>query len=259
MERTVFVVEGPHDAEVVGRMLKLHHAERVRQLDALDEYWRRLVPKKFPHEGDLLKRVPVPLFFSSDDLSVAVLVAGGVESVADVATATWGNLDGEPDGLGVLIDADEDDVQQRWSAVVAKLPVQNAGDSPGAVATGKPRAGVFIFPDNQSKGTLEHLLLECAEVAYPKLMTGAIQWIDPINPDDVGIFCNAKERQDFTKPSGRQKALASSIAAVLRPGKAIQVSIQDNRWLTHPDTLKLAKVLALRSFVDSIVGRSTTP
>lgn len=255
MRRAYFVVEGPHDLEVVGRMLKLHKAKRVKHFDDLDEFWHRLVPRKFPHEGDLLRRVPVPVFFASDELSVAVQVAGSVEQIPSVATATWANLDNTPEGFGVLLDADDKDVQKRWSDIVAGLPVENAGASPGEVAEGSPRAGVFILPDNQSAGTLEHLLLECAAVAYPSLLSSAKDWIDPISPDDKTIFSNSKERKDFSKPSGKHKAIASSIASVLRPGKSIQVSIQDNRWLTHPDVLNLANVQALKAFVDAIVGQ----
>jgi len=254
MRRAYFVVEGPHDLEVIGRFLKLRNASRVKHFDDLDKFWDRLVPRKFPHEGDLLRRVPVPTFFAGEDLSVAVHVAGGVERIPDVATATWNNLDSAPEALGVLLDADDNDVQQRWSDIVHGLPVDDAGAGPGDVAAGSPRAGVFVLPDNSSPGTLEHLLLDCAAAAYPSLLASATSWIDPINPDDDTIFCNAKERQDFKKPSGKHKAIASSIASVLRPGKAIQVSIQDNRWLTHPDALALGRVQALKLFVDSIIG-----
>lgn len=254
MRRAYFVVEGPHDLEVVGRILKLHGAKRVRQFEELDEFWHRLVPRQFPHEGDLLRRMPVPAFFASSDLSVAVQVAGSVDEIPPVAIATWSNLDETPEGFGVLLDADDKNVQKRWSEVVKGLPVKDVGDGPGAVGVGVPRAGVFVFPDNKSSGTLEKLLLECAAVAYPSLLNAAREWIDPISPDDQAIFADSAERKDFSKPAGKNKAIASAIASVLRPGKSIQVSIQDNRWLTHPDALKLVSVQALKAFVDAIVG-----
>lgn len=256
MRRAYFVVEGPHDLEVVGRMMGFHGLRRVQQFEHLEEFWHRLVPRKFPHEGDLLRRVPMPVFFASARRSVAVHVAGSVELIPPVAKATWANLDEAPEGLGVLLDADDKDVHQRWKTVSAGLPVSDIGPGPGTVGAGTPRAGVFVLPDNATSGTLEHLLLECASKAYPGLLASARAWIDPIQSTDRSIFVNADERRDFGKPSGKHKAIVSSIASVLRPGKSIQVSIQDNRWLSHPDALLLPNVQKLRAFVDAVLGEA---
>ena len=52
----------------------------------------------------------------------------------------------------------------------------------------------------------------------------------------------------------RNKAIVGVIANVLRPGKAVQVSLQDNRWLRDPECLQLPKVSALLNFVDAVIG-----
>jgi len=54
------VVEGPHDIEFVGRFLKIGGLSRIKQLADLDAAFARLVPRDFPHRGDLLKRVRLP-------------------------------------------------------------------------------------------------------------------------------------------------------------------------------------------------------
>lgn len=254
MRRIYFVVEGPHDVELIGKLLKLRGLKRVKLLENLDGFWDRLVPRRYPHEGDLLRRVPVPSFFASADISVAIEVAGGVDKIPSVAGATWNNLDDRPEGLGVVLDADNEDIRERWLRVRSDLPVADYGIAPGTVGRESPRAGIYLLPDNTSNGTLENLLLACAEKAYPKLLAGAKAWVEPIQSDDRTIFINETERKEFAKPAGKAKAIASCIAGVLRPGKSIQVSIQDNLWLDHQDSLALPVVRSLKDFVDAIVG-----
>ena len=50
------VVEGPHDVEFVYRLLNPFGLERVRLEKDLDDFMQPLVPRTFPHGGDLEKR-----------------------------------------------------------------------------------------------------------------------------------------------------------------------------------------------------------
>jgi hypothetical protein len=254
MGRAYFVVEGPHDVEVIGRMLKQRRFARVTSFDALEEYWHPLVPRTFPIGGDLNRRVPIPAFFTNGDSTVAVHSAGGATRIGDVARASFAALDTPPDGLGVVLDADQQKPSDVWKRVVATLPVSSAGSRPGDVSGDAPRAGVFVFPDNQAHGTVEDVLLDCAEQAYPTLLKGAKAFVDQISPADATIFINARERLDFAKPAGNSKAVVGCIASILRPGKAVQVSIQDNQWLQNKGALALPAVVQLQGFVDAVVG-----
>ena len=71
------VVEGPHDVEFMYRLLSTHGLGRVKMMDALDPFFVPLVPRSFPPDDDLQKRVPVPLFSQSGTHSVAVHSAIG--------------------------------------------------------------------------------------------------------------------------------------------------------------------------------------
>jgi hypothetical protein len=62
----------------------------------------------------------------------------------------------------------------------------------------------------------------------------------------------ADDLGDFNKPAGRNKAVVGAIASILRPGKAMQASIQDNRWLRGP-TLNIARVKAVQDFLVSLL------
>lgn len=50
------------------------------------------------------------------------------------------------------------------------------------------------------------------------------------------------------KPAGRHKAIVGSMASILRPGRAVQVSLQDNRWL-RDDALTIPRVKAVQEFL----------
>ncbi len=255
MVHSLFVVEGPHEVEVIAQLLKRRGLARVKLLEDLDPFWAPLVPRTFPHAGDLHKRVPVPTFFASETISVAVQSAEGIDNIGKAVLAALATLDSDPAAVGIVLDADHDEpVEARWRAMASKLPALKIEGGPGDVTTGSPRAGVFVLPDNASPGTLEDVLLSCAAEVYPSLLEAARRLVDPLDPGDAAVFRNSDERKHFAKPSGKPKAIAGCIAAVLRPGKAIQVSIQDNLWVRDPRALALPAVAALQRFVDEIIG-----
>ena len=161
MKRAYFVVEGPHDVEVVGRLLRRRGLNRVQMNDDLDDYWHPLVPRGFPYKGDLLRRVPVPVFFSSAEASVAVHSAGGISRIGEFVEAGFLRLDPAPDGLGVLVDADVETAEGRWQEIMESLPVVDAGESPGNICDGTPRVGIFVLPDNENSGTIKRIDRNC--------------------------------------------------------------------------------------------------
>ena len=252
-------VEGPHDAEFVARILKPRGLTRVRRKSDLDPFWYDVVPTSFPPDGeDLLKRVPVPLFLQNATHSVAVRSALGDTRLVSATRESLAVLDSEKlVGVGFLLDADGQaapaDRFYSIKTIVAhsNMPL-SLPDAPGQVSEGYPRSGVFVLPDNQSAGTLEDVLLECAESTYPSLLAGANGFVQGV--DVSGLARN--DRRELERPAGRNKAIVSSVSSILKPGKAIQVSIQDNRWLAD-ETLNLPKVRAVRAFLTALLeGRS---
>ena len=246
--------EGPHDVEFIARLLRLHGLKRITEEKRLDAYWKPLIPRSFPHGGDLHKRVPVPSFFASGTVSVAVHAAGGDSRIAEAIEETLALLPSRTlDAIGALLDADtQQTAAQRFLALqerllALKLPLPG---KPGSASQVSPRCGVFILPDNQSQGTLEDVLLECAAQTYPALLSEAQGLVGRIVPG--GPEYQPEDMKDFLKPAGRNKAAVACMAGVLRPGKAVQVSIQDNRWLTG-QALKLPRVVGVHDFLVSLL------
>jgi hypothetical protein len=260
MQRSLFVVEGPHDEAVLGRLLRERGLKSVTWLADLDPFWGRLVPRTFPHRDDLRARVPVPSFYASETYSVGILAAVGIDNLVRTANTSLLLLPDGLSGLGLVLDSDDLEVTAAWEKLQESLknglPELKLGEIAGSVNTQADgfRFGGYVLPDNQRSGTLEAILLECAEVAYPTLLSAARAWIDALDPHDKRVFVNAEERKDLIKPSGKDKAILGVIANVLRPGRAVQASIQDNRWLRDPECLKLPKVAALGAFVDAVIG-----
>ena len=247
------VVEGPHDIEFVYRLLSPFGLKRVRMEEELDRYMLPLVPRTFPHGGDLQKRVPVPLFLQSSSHAIAVHSAIGdtrlVETVEESAKLIDFNL---MTGVGVVLDTDHEiPAASRYTAIKEGLHAKGYAlpDLPGDVTAGPPRFGAFVLPDNSSVGNLEDLLIECAQAAYPNVLTSARSHVEAAKNDAT---LQRGDGEDLTKTPIANKAIVGAIASVLRPGKAIQNSIQDNKWL-RDDNLTLNRIKAVQDFLATLL------
>lgn len=248
------VVEGPHDAEFAYRLLRPCGLKRVQREADVPTYLKPLIPREYPPDGDLLKRMSTPLFLTSDTHAIAICRANGDVRLVETVQENIAILDPyQLTGMGIFLDADREktvSANERY-AVIQKgmtdlgytLPLMS-----GNVTTVAPRIGTYVFPDNLNSGTLEDLLIECATVVYPSLLASAVNHVETGNTDKDLL---ADDLKDFKKPTGRNKAIVGSIASILRPGKALQVSIQDNRWLSG-NTLVLPKILAIQNFLKSL-------
>lgn len=249
MRRTYFVVEGPHDVEAVGRILRRRSFTRVQKLDQLDEQWRNIIPRKFPADDlDILKRVPSPIFFQKGHHTVAVHSAVGVEKIVKTYRVTRLNV--EIDSVGFVVDADSNAEKRRETlqSSLSKL----SSDEP---ARQMPLAEIYVLPNNSAPGTLEELLTRCGDIVYPTLMDHARSFVEGIGPNDDTIFAPG-ESKELLSPSGKSKAILGCVANVLRPGKSIQVSIQDNRWLKDELVFQDPWVMEFQSFIDRVIGYS---
>jgi len=253
VERFLLLVEGPHDLEFCARLIKPEGFGRIDSLAKLESefsFWRQLVPKKFPKDDNLLARHPVPTFFSNPSgQSVAMIVSGGDSKLAGQLDYSLGNLNQQPDSIGIILDTDQDRTpQSRHDSLLASIRAHASSPTfaghPGEIAPGPPKTGVYCIPDNLNPGTMEDLLLEGATIAYPQLMNAAKAFtsfaseLDELNKSDLSEYKNA----------GPKKSTASAMASILKPGKSIQVSIQDNRWLAD-DALNLPRIASLRCFL----------
>jgi len=220
VQYSYLVVEGPHDLEFIGCLLRAHGLHKVHREEKLDAFWHPLVPRNYPPGGDLLRRVPVPVFFQSTRHSVAIHGAGGIDRLVptvEETRSTPGFKSSEVSSFGLFLDADwqtpVSDTFAQLKAAIQAIGLPTA-DEPGTVNRVAPRTGIFIFPDNHSLGTLENLLDDCAALVYRELREKAQQF---------------------------------------KPAKAIQASIEDNRWLCG-ESLTLPNIATLHAFLKDLIG-----
>lgn len=247
------VVEGPHDIEFLYRLLRPHGLRRVRFEADLDPYFGRLIPRTYPHDGDLQKRSPIPLFLQSATHAIAIHSVVGDSQLIRFIRENGAAIDVDRlTGIGILLDADSTTPPvDRYEAIRDDLRALGypSPDFAGRVSAGPRHLGAYVLPDNQSRGTLEDVLLDCAGHIYPTLLASATAHVDAAAEDAI---LDADDRRDLQKPSGRNKAIIGSMASILKPGKAVQVSIQDNRWLTGP-ALALPRVRAISAFLEELL------
>ncbi len=258
MRNVYFLVEGQHDCAVLDVMLRRLGLDRVEKYEEVPSYWRRLIPTQFPHKGDLRKRVPVPYFYCTATVSVAVREAEGLDNLVSVLDDDLKELSPELDGLGVLLDADGGVAEDVWRGLGQRLRTQFPslawGSAPGDVPNGPHRAGMFVFPDNRRSGTLEDLLCACGQASYPRLFDKSEAYIVAIQEELKSTLPSPGDRKEFKKPAGPKKAQLATMAAVLRPGKSIQTTLLDNDWLKSDAAYNLSEVQSLVGFVQRLVG-----
>ncbi|WP_199317555.1 DUF3226 domain-containing protein [Richelia sinica] len=247
------MAEGPQDIEFLIRLLKLHGLRKVTKLSVLDSFWQPLVPKTFPVDDDLMKRVPVPTFLENNELSIALHSATGITRLAKTVEESLALIPlSDIFGIGFVLDADSNEEPfDRFEALIKEirpigLPLPSKA---GEVTNTSLRCGIFIMPNNVVAGTLEDILLECAQLNYPNLLELAKNYVSSIDKNQL----TNNDLRELKKPAGENKAIISSISSILRPGRALQVSIDDNRWLEEK-TLSLESINSIKIFLDKITG-----
>jgi len=254
LQYSYLVVEGSHEVEFIGRLLRMSGLRKTRLIEDLPGFWHPLVPTSFPHGGDLLKRMPVPVFFQDDTRTVAVHSAGSISRLVPTVEETLTILGAKKAGIsaiGMLLDADQNGARNHFDSLRAKI--QTIGllfpDEPGTVNHTGVRTGIFAFPDNHNPGTLEDLLDDCAALIYPDLREEAHQF----TARAASAQLKPEDRSELAKPAGELKVTMGCIANFLRPTKAIQTSIEDNRWLCD-ESLALPRIAKLNAFLKDLIG-----
>ncbi len=263
------IVEGPHDVEAIGRLLRPFQFHTIENLQNLDPFWQasNLIPSTFPHKGNLLKRVPVPTFFQTETHSIAIHSVGGDSNIANEIEGTLTKMPHADNlhSIGIFLDADANlnvPVATRFQNLLAGLnnPDLRAvtqslnftwPDNPGDVVAGPPSAGIFVVPDNRTQGTLEDLLIDAAQVQYPHLASAAGQYVQNVQDNPNNGLTN-QDLAEIRRPAGVKKAQIASMASILKPGKSIQVSIKDNRWL-EGGALNLPNIQAVTDFLRQLL------
>ncbi len=160
-------VEGPHDQAFVGKLLKQHRlAEFNGQRKSLDAFWEKFIPT-YPRSGRLHDRLDMPSIFFSSTHSIAVYQGGGSELCKNLKGRIREHDPYVKDihAFGLILDADKFNPQQKATKNAKELREIYPGlvDEPGKVVAGKPRTGIYVFPEVALLGEFLKDLLELPE------------------------------------------------------------------------------------------------
>jgi hypothetical protein len=254
-------VEGPHDTEFIARILKRAGFNHIKlKVDVCPEF-KGLTDLRFPVADDLTKRIPVPYFYETASHAIAIHSSEGESKLAKNTIESLDTIGVQVSAVGFVMDDDDAPYpparlielkkQIREQSKPPQFTLPTSLGSPGIVA-GPPKTGVYILPDNQNAGSLEDILLECAGLNYLYPTISASRYLASLDRSNL----SAAEQKTLTRGSNPKKAHLASLVSVLRPGKSMQVSIHDNRWLDG-DAINAPSVAAFRSFLRDLLDEPT--
>ncbi len=245
MRNYLIIVEGAHDIAVMEKLLRLNGVnEQIHELEKVPLVWKRTIPARFPfREGRLERITPIPSFLMNEEVSVAIKCANGDTEIMRVLQQIMNAMQiSEKDqlsGIMLLCDADQEKAESKIGKVTGTYSEKEdfkLGRKQGMLVldTGMKEIPVFsyVFPDNENEGDLEKLLLETAKAAYPGLLKIAEEYV--AKASDI---CKGLKKEQYAR-----KATVGCIANAMKPGKANQVSIADDRWVSE-ETLKACHML----------------
>ncbi|MEZ4940545.1 MAG: DUF3226 domain-containing protein [Saprospiraceae bacterium] len=168
--------------------------------------------------------LPLPVGFSKETIDKFVLPAGGYGKVANLVSATL--KEAGITNIGIVIDANDAGPAARWDALSKTLAGAFSEDTLAAAQigaegivlkeTGRPVVGIWIMPDNVSKGYLEHFLAQLVDSTEPLWQHTDQTILDLVGRD----FCRFK-------PVRQQKALLHTwLAWQEEPGRPFGTAMQ---------------------------------
>jgi hypothetical protein len=248
------LTEGAQDVAFIIKLLKYDGIKQIEQKSNVDKFWHGLIPTTFPHQDKLNQPVPIPKFLECNGFSIAVQSAIGDTKLVETLQVDSSILAfTKTTGICIILDADRIDPQARFNAIKSKIEALklrlNIPNTSGIVTNSEPRAGIFVLPDNQINGTLENILIECGENNYPDLIERSRTYINSIDRSKL----QKKDLEEINKPAGRNKAIVGGVSNILKPGRTLQVSLQDNNWIDNR-TIELEKIKAIRDFIHQVIG-----
>ena len=266
MSSFVYIItEGVLDVVFISQVLCCGFGgEIIQRKNRLPERARQWLNQfRWPVGDDIARRaVPAPSFIQFENGLAAVRNAQGLANIRKTLTAdqeAFLRLRWQPTSMGIVLDADVEKPAVRFGDFAALLH-DNGYPKPVHLdcieALNDRRAGVFAFPGQGRSGTLEDVLMSVAACRFPTLSSRANKYIQDFFDSSAEIEDN--DLVELKRPSGPKKAKLSALAAVLKPGKPLSASIEDQHWLPAGlDAFEPTK--PLMNFLVDLMAFETTP
>ncbi|MXP15683.1 hypothetical protein GRI44_13080 [Altererythrobacter confluentis] len=266
MANFAMIVEGAHDASFLGKLLKVRGFQAVRKIGDVPGRWKLLFPKVFPMDGENLERVMrFPEIYVRDGDVVGITTSGSDSQLISTVRAVVDVLgSSELRSIGIFADIDGHDKDARFSEFVDAINAMNKAAaaegepgyplavpaSLGCMETGPPAIGIYLFPDNDQPGALENILVDCAGANHKAIADASIKLVADL---DASCPPDQADLKRLRAGMGRAKAVAGTIANLLKPGVSLAVSLAQTDWLTgHAGELEVVE--KVDAFLDNLLA-----
>lgn len=242
----LLATEGPHDQAAISKLLQLSGFKEFNGSDKdLDPFWEGFIPN-YPKKGNLYKRMDMPSILTSQTHSVAIYWGEGNNLIPNLEAIVKNHSSYVQDihAFGFIIDVDERSPGEvaKKKAVALKPLFPTISEIPGTVSGKNPKTGIYIFPDNQRKGVLDSILVNCAPLVYPDHKDGATRFLNEL--DD--------KHTKHLNPGAKDKAIVASIVSILRPGATNTASIAKDEWISE-QTIKNNDIALFDRFLKDLL------
>lgn len=261
----VIVAEGIHDSRAIAKFLELKEYREVKKYSQIPEPLQPVIPQKYPWRGggdELSWLVTHPSFFQKDEKWVLVSNANGESNLGKELTENLLAFRAQfikksLAAVAIIADADTKTGSEKQMSVSNRIVQGFFGREDLSFDTSQPsQIGAYekevplhqyIFPNNIDCGTLERLLIDGGRVVYPELLEKAEAYVDYAKTQEV---C-----RETLKNFNGDKAAVGVVSNMLRPGKANQVSIHDDDWITAVSVSGTPSHMSFSAFLDEVLGR----
>lgn len=261
---SMIVTEGVHDVQAVSKLLRLKGFQETKTLSHIPRPLQDVIPRTYPWKGggtELTWLVTHPSFFSKEDYFILVSNAGGETNLGRnlkelLSALRKQYIDAALRGVAMLTDADIKSCSEKTAAVCRDLAGAFHDSEDFAFSPSSPEQlmlfgrakpfSIYVFPNSQDSGTLEHVLIDGAKNTYPALLEKAEEYVSYAQKLPYGTA--------LTNNFNGRKAVVGVVSNALRPGRANQVSIHDDDWFTLQTLSTVPSHRALSGFIDSIIN-----
>ena len=256
MRNYLIIVEGAHDIALLEKLLRLNDVDKkIHNEKDLPEVWKHTIPARYPFNSDRLDRItPIPSFVKNAEISVAIKNANSDTEIMSVLRQTLHLMEikelDQISGIMLICDADDLTADKKRHKLLASVEekedfILDEKTMELDVQIKKIPLYTFVFPDDSSKGNLENLLLQTAEVEYPELLRLATEYVEKASD-----ICT-----DLRKEQKAKKATVGCIANAMKPGKANQVSIADDKWVSQKTITECSMLKMLDKAVKEMISK----
>ncbi len=236
------ITEGVLDVTFLVQILRTYYGGKVlrKRSDLPEKAALWLSSFKWPAGENITRRaVPAPAFlqFERKNRFMGIRNAEGLSNIKKTVTAdmtAFSRMQWKPEIFAIILDSDDIPPAKRFTDFISLLQEHEypiPSDLEEIAESEKLRSGIFALPGNKQAGTLENLLLPLATHRFPSLTSAATKYVENWLETEEA---NLKDFREVRLPSGRKKAILSSMTSLLKPAKPIIASLEDQKWL--PET-----------------------